>query len=233
MMWWPRIIIIVLFASGSVSERSCVLGAPTSSSPLMGQPGGRQKITGVQNDVQLESLAKFAVDQHNVKQNSSLEYVRLVSAEQQVVSGTMYYLDLEATNHSSRGTANLYEAKVWVKPWQHFKSLEEFKEKGSTQPSHMEPNSGEAGSAQQLSPNDAGVHEAAEQALKTLQQRSNSLFPYELKKVTSFSAQVNGMQTCYNLTLNVQRGSKEEQLEARVARTNDGHWTVDNLHIHS
>ena len=48
----------------------------------------------------------------------------IVSANHHVVSGLMYHLKLKA---SSGGQINLYEAKVWVKPWLNFKSLEEFK----------------------------------------------------------------------------------------------------------
>ena len=47
-----------------------------------------------------------------------------MSANHHVVSGLMYHLKLKA---SSGGQTNLYEAKVWVKPWLNFKSLEEFK----------------------------------------------------------------------------------------------------------
>ena len=59
-------------------------------------------------------------------QNSNLEYVALVSAKQQVVSGMIYYLEIEA---SSGGVKKLYEAKIWEKPWLNFKSLQDFKEK--------------------------------------------------------------------------------------------------------
>lgn len=48
----------------------------------------------------------------------------VVSANHHVVSGLMYHLKVKA---SSGGQTNLYEAKIWVKPWLNFKSLEEFK----------------------------------------------------------------------------------------------------------
>lgn len=47
-----------------------------------------------------------------------------MSAKQQVVAGTVYYITLEATDG---GKKKVYEAKVWEKPWLNFKELQEFK----------------------------------------------------------------------------------------------------------
>ncbi|KAF9603207.1 hypothetical protein IFM89_034540 [Coptis chinensis] len=49
-----------------------------------------------QNSVEIESLTKFAVDKHNKKENALLEFARVVKAKEQVVSGTMHHLTLEA-----------------------------------------------------------------------------------------------------------------------------------------
>ena len=54
--------------------------------------------------------------------------MRLISTKQQVVAGVMYYLILEVV--SNGGKPIFYEAKVWVKAWENFKSLEGFKEIG-------------------------------------------------------------------------------------------------------
>ncbi|MCO5568197.1 hypothetical protein L7F22_021893 [Adiantum nelumboides] len=90
------------------------------------RPGGRRGTPSHDTSKlsELRGLAAFAVDQYNVKEGADLEFVRLVSSEQQVVAGMMYYLVLEAT---SQGNDGLYEAKVWVKMWENLKSLEEFK----------------------------------------------------------------------------------------------------------
>nr|4N6T_A Chain A, Adhiron [Populus euphratica]4N6U_A Chain A, Adhiron [Populus euphratica]6QOZ_C Chain C, Affimer binding protein [synthetic construct] len=77
-----------------------------------------------ENSLEIEELARFAVDEHNKKENALLEFVRVVKAKEQVVAGTMYYLTLEAKDG---GKKKLYEAKVWVKPWENFKELQEFK----------------------------------------------------------------------------------------------------------
>ena len=57
-------------------------------------------------------------------QNSALEFVKVISAKQQVVAGTMYYITLEATDGVKK---QVYEAKVWEQAWLNFKELQEFK----------------------------------------------------------------------------------------------------------
>lgn len=53
-----------------------------------------------------------------------MEFGKVVNVKEQVVAGTMYYITLEA---SEGGKKKAYEAKVWVKPWQNFKQVEDFK----------------------------------------------------------------------------------------------------------
>ncbi|KAJ3669212.1 hypothetical protein LUZ60_011162 [Juncus effusus] len=84
------------------------------------------------NSTEMESLARFAIDEHNKKENSMLEFVRVVKAREQVVAGLMYYLTMEAKEGKM---TNWYDAKLWIKPWMNFKKLEEFKlsdQKGAT-----------------------------------------------------------------------------------------------------
>jgi Aspartic acid proteinase inhibitor len=50
--------------------------------------------------------------------------VRVVKAKEQVVAGILHHFTLEVIE---AGNKKLYEAKVWVKPWLHFKQLQEFK----------------------------------------------------------------------------------------------------------
>ncbi|XP_009361915.1 cysteine proteinase inhibitor A [Pyrus x bretschneideri] len=79
---------------------------------------------GSANSVETENLARYAVDEHNKKENDLLEFVRVLDDKVQVVSGTMHYLKIEATDG---GKKKVYEAKVWVKPWENFKQVQEFK----------------------------------------------------------------------------------------------------------
>ncbi|KAL9157366.1 hypothetical protein ABFS82_08G000500 [Erythranthe guttata] len=76
-------------------------------------------------NTEIDSLARFAVEQHNNKENALLELVRVVNAKEQVVAGSLHHLTLEVVD--AAGIKKLYEAKVWVKPWMHFKELQEFK----------------------------------------------------------------------------------------------------------
>ncbi|KAJ6713219.1 CYSTATIN FAMILY MEMBER [Salix purpurea] len=89
--------------------------------------GGVHDSEASQNSVEIDSLARFAVEEHNKKENAMLEFARVVKAEEQVVSGTMYHLTIEAIE---AGRKNIYEAKVWVKPWLNFMELKEFKHAG-------------------------------------------------------------------------------------------------------
>ncbi|KAL5579988.1 hypothetical protein UlMin_015510 [Ulmus minor] len=86
--------------------------------------GGIKESEGVANSLEIENLARFAVDEHNKKENSLLEFVKVVKVKEQVVAGTMYYITLEAIDG---GKKKNYEAKVWEKKWQNFKEVQEFK----------------------------------------------------------------------------------------------------------
>ncbi|KAJ0609815.1 putative Cystatin domain-containing protein [Helianthus annuus] len=86
--------------------------------------GGISESKGVENSLEIDELARFAVDEHNKKQNALLEFGKVVNTKEQVVAGKMYYITLEATDG---GVKKTYEAKVWVKPWENFKELQEFK----------------------------------------------------------------------------------------------------------
>nr|8C12_BBB Chain BBB, PAK5-Af17 [synthetic construct] len=96
------------------------------------------------NSLEIEELARFAVDEHNKKENALLEFVRVVKAKEQLVGWvyefqTMYYLTLEAKDG---GKKKLYEAKVWVKSdhmppsLPNFKELQEFKPVGDAAAAH-------------------------------------------------------------------------------------------------
>ncbi|CAL9078852.1 unnamed protein product [Musa textilis] len=102
--------------------------APFSASPssqiAMATVGGIREVEGIANSAETEQLARFAVDEHNKKENALLEFVRVVKAKEQVVAGTLHHLTVEAVD---AGKKKVYEAKVWVKPWLNFKELQEFR----------------------------------------------------------------------------------------------------------
>ncbi|GLT44741.1 hypothetical protein SLA2020_186210 [Shorea laevis] len=59
-----------------------------------------------------------------ILQNSVLEFKKVVNAKEQVVSGRMYYITLEAMDRDKK---KVYEAKVREKPWLNFKEVQDFK----------------------------------------------------------------------------------------------------------
>jgi hypothetical protein len=77
-----------------------------------------------ENSLEIEELGRYAVDEYNKKANALLEFSSVVSAKEQIVAGTMYYLTIEAIQD---GEKKLYQAKVVDKPWMNFKELEDFK----------------------------------------------------------------------------------------------------------
>ncbi|CAL4954064.1 unnamed protein product [Urochloa decumbens] len=113
--------LLVLIALAVSSSRSTQEEPMADRGPLL---GGITDVPQNDNDLQLQELARFAVDEHNKKANALLAYEKLVKAKTQVVAGTMYYLTVEAKDGEAK---KLYEAKVWEKPWENFKELQEFK----------------------------------------------------------------------------------------------------------
>ncbi|GMI97379.1 ARABIDOPSIS THALIANA PHYTOCYSTATIN 6, cystatin B [Hibiscus trionum] len=86
--------------------------------------GGISQAEGSANSLEIENLARFAVDEHNKKGNALLQFKKVTNVKQQVVSGTLYYITLEAIDGDK---IKVYEAKVWEKPWLNFKELQDFK----------------------------------------------------------------------------------------------------------
>ncbi|GLU18991.1 hypothetical protein SLE2022_352630 [Rubroshorea leprosula] len=66
-----------------------------------------------------------------IVQNSALEFKKVVNAKEQVVSGMMYYITLEAMDGDKK---KVYKAKDWEKPWLNFKEVQEFKLVGDATP---------------------------------------------------------------------------------------------------
>lgn len=132
----------------------------------------------------------------------------MVKVQEQVVSGTLHHLTLEVVDV---GEKKLYLAKIWVKPWLNFKELQEFTHIGdaTTTSPNLDVQKGNILHpifkifltiiyllTKILKADDESMtihgdfQDAASHALKTLQQRSNSLFPYELQEVVHVKAEV-------------------------------------------
>lgn len=193
--------------------------------------GVRESRGGSDNSADVEDLARFAVQEHNKKENALLEFARVVKAEEQVVAGTLHHLTLEAIE---AGTKKIYEAKVWVKPWLNFKELQEFKHTGDATPSFTRSDLGVKQGGQEqgwqaVPAHDPVVQDAANHAVSTLQQRSNSLFPYELQEVVHAKAEVIDDFAKFDLVLKVKRGNKEEKYKAEVHKNNEGNFHLNQM----
>ncbi|XP_024962103.1 cysteine proteinase inhibitor 12-like isoform X1 [Cynara cardunculus var. scolymus] len=195
------------------------------SNPMATTLGGLQN-SSASNSADIDSLAHFAVQEHNKKQNAMLELARVVKVQEQVVAGTLHHLTLEVVD---AGEKKIYEAKVWVKPWMNFKELQEFKhigEQTTSTPSDLDCD----GSGYQSVPvHDPVVQDAANHVLMTLQQRSNSLYPYELQEVIHAKTECVEGSAKYDILLKVKRSSKEEKFKANVHKDKDGNFHVNNM----
>ncbi|GLJ30417.1 hypothetical protein SUGI_0601960 [Cryptomeria japonica] len=180
--------------------------------------GGIRDVPNFQNNADIERLAHFAVDEFNKQENGNLSFSKVVRAQEQVVAGMMYYLIIEAMNGVQAG---LYDAKILVVLWRNVTQLKEFKPSQS-----LLKDKTEASGWHTVSTNDHLVQEAAHGALKFLQQRSNSMTPYELQKILSAKEQeVNGLKN-FNLLLKIKWGNKMEQYKVEMKRSVDGKWTM-------
>ncbi|KAH0904808.1 hypothetical protein HID58_044311 [Brassica napus] len=209
----------------------------TFSKDDMAMLGGVRDVPANENSVEVESLARFAVDEHNKKENALLEFARVVKAKEQVVAGTMHHLTLEIIE---AGKKKLYEAKVWVKPWLNFKELQEFKPASddgapstTITPSDLGCKKDENASGWREVPgDDPEVQHVADHAVKTIQQRSNSLFPYELQEVVHANAEVSGEAAKYNMVLKLKRGEKEEKFKVEVHKNHEGVLHLNHMEQH-
>ncbi|XP_015161443.1 multicystatin-like, partial [Solanum tuberosum] len=76
------------------------------------------------NSPEFQDLTRFAVHQYNKDQNAHLEFVENLNVKKQVVAGMLYYITFAATDG---GKKKIYETKIWVKVWENFKKVVEFK----------------------------------------------------------------------------------------------------------
>ncbi|KAL7593812.1 hypothetical protein Lser_V15G32611 [Lactuca serriola] len=208
---------------------------------------GGIKDSPASNSAEIDGLARFAVDEHNKKENKMLELARVVKVQEQVVSGTLHHLTLEVVDV---GEKKLYLAKIWVKPWLNFKELQEFTHIGdaTTTSPNLDVQKGNILHpifkifliiiyllTKILKADDESMtihgdfQDAANHALKTLQQRSNSLFPYELQEVVHVKAETVDGTAKYDLVLKVKRSDKEEKFKANVHKDKDGNYHVNNM----
>ncbi|KAK3228663.1 hypothetical protein Dsin_000544 [Dipteronia sinensis] len=191
--------------------------------------GGPSESKSTENSSEIVDLGRFAVEQHNKKENAVLEFARVVKAQQQVVAGTLHHLTIEVID---AGKKKLYDAKVWVKPWLNFKDLQEFKHVGDSPTltsSDLGYKRGHAPGWKVVPAHDPAVQHAANHAITSIQQRSNSLLPYVLKEIMHAKAEVIDEFEKYNMLLKVKRGEKEEKFNVEVHRKKEGGFLLNHM----
>lgn len=189
---------------------------------------GDYKISENSFSSEIDGIARFAVQEHNKRANAVLEFGRVLKVKEQVVAGKIYHLTLEAID---AGKKTIYEAKVWVKPWVNFKQLQEFK--SAIGASHL-TTSGLSILRDRLGwhtvpTHDPEVRDAANYAVRNIQQRSNSLFPYQLLEILQAEAEDVEDYVKYNLLLKLSRGIKEEKLKVKIYKTAAGKFLVNMM----
>lgn len=197
--------------------------------------GGKHAVEGSQNSMEIEELGRFAIQHHNIQQREKenkgpLSFSRVVKVEEQVVAGTMYHLTLEAKDDGD-SVPKLYEAKVWVKPWENFKKLQDFKPAPSSSitPADLGVKREGLGSGWREVPvHDPAVKDAAEHAVSNIQQRSNSLAAYMLQEILLAKAEVIDGFAKFDLLLKTKRGVKEEQHKVEMHRNLEGNWMLQS-----
>ncbi|XP_049349114.1 cysteine proteinase inhibitor 6-like isoform X2 [Solanum verrucosum] len=221
------ILILFLLSAFGLSEQGKSGGFCSEEMATLG--GVHDSHDSSQNSDEIQNLAKFAVDEHNKKENAIIELARVVKAQEQTVAGKLHHLTLEVMD---AGKKKLYKAKVWVKPWLNFKELQEFKHVEDV-PTFTSSDLGvkqeQTSGLKSVPVHDPVVEEAAEHAIKTIQQRSNSLLPYELQEIVHANAEMADDHTKLHLVIKTSRGGKEEKFKVQVQHNNEGAFHLNHM----
>lgn len=194
------------------------------TSTLAFHVGGISDVPNFQHSPLIDRLARFALNEFNKQQNAHLSLSKVVSAREQMVSGMVYYLTMEALD--SHRTSGSYLAQVWVVPWKNFTQLEEFKQ--------LDANKGKLDGAQAplwhaVGAQDPMVKDAAENAVKIIQQRSNSMMPYELQEIVSAKEEVVNALKIFDLLLKIKWENEVKNYKVEMKRTPEGKWTMNHV----
>lgn len=189
--------------------------------------GAIRDVPNFQHSPLINRLAGFALNEFNKQQgaqNAHLSLSKVVRAREQMVSGMVYYLTMEALD--SHRTTGSYLAQVWVVPWRNFTQLEEFKQ--------LDADKGKLDGAQAplgdaVGAQDPIVKEAAENAVKIIQQRSNSLMPYKLQEIVSAKEKVVNALKIFDLLLKIKWENEVKNYKVEMERTLEGKWTMKHM----
>lgn len=191
----------------------------SNSAPPQSLLGGFSEFNAASNsnDEGLESARKAVADKLKEQMGRPVK-VSIITAQSQVVAGTNYRLKIKADD--SHVDTKYYDAQVWAKLPAHGGAVEVTKlEKISATA---------AGVVNTEGGNDPEVDAAASYAVQQLSQQSNSLFPFQLKKVISATKTPgsNGDKegVTHHMRLRVAQGSMPDQeFEVDVVEAPHGH----------
>lgn len=183
--------------------------------------GALHDVPNFQHSPLIDRLAHFALNEFNKQQNAQLSFSKVVRAREQMVAGMAYYLTVQALD--GHQTTGLYLAKVWVVPWKNFTQLEDFK------PLDADKDGSQTSPWNAVGVQDPMVKEAAENAVKIIQQRSNSLMPYELQEVVSAKGKVVNSLHIFDLLLKVKWENEVKNYEVEMKRTLEGKWVMNQM----
>jgi hypothetical protein len=202
---------------GIVITLLCFFGMNT----LASYGDDKYDIPNCQQNAEFCKLAEFALKKQ--KTYGELSLVRVVRActDYIVVQGvpeSLYFLIMEA--HHAHGTTRSYSATVKKLSRTDFK-LKDFKLK------HHPTDESQASLWNAVRVQDPMVKEAAVNAVKIIQQRSNSLMSYELQEIVSAKGKVVNALNIFDLLLKIKWENEVKNYEVEMKRTLEGKWTMN------
>lgn len=181
------------------------------------------------SDDRVQEVAAYAVEQLNERgeaSNGGLQLSRIVSVRKQLVAGTLYFLNIEATDGDS-DEARTFEVAIYEPFGAHTNTLKltHYKEAGppknaeSVEPAEMLTSA--LAVAQPVEVSDE-LAEGAAYAVAQLTQQSNSLIPWTLKEVVDAKRIAEGV---YQVSLRVVRGQEEKVFQVNLRQASED-WLV-------
>ncbi|XP_051229994.1 cysteine proteinase inhibitor 8-like [Lolium perenne] len=102
----------------------CITATPTTAREAVSTPtGGFKQIPDI-NTQEIQEIGKWAVAEHARQASDGLQFKRVVSGMQQLVSGMNYKLRINAVNGD--GKEGMYRAEVYDEPWTQTRTLDYF-----------------------------------------------------------------------------------------------------------
>jgi hypothetical protein len=103
----------------------CITATPTTAREAISDvaTGGWRQIPDI-NTQEIQEIGRWAVAEHARQASDGLQFKRVVSGMQQVVSGMNFKLRIEAVNGD--GKEGMYRAEVYDQPWTKTRELDYF-----------------------------------------------------------------------------------------------------------